>query len=142
MGIDRTIHLEAFIKIPIQYTDYIKTIRTCGKHVNYKNDIFCPLCGDEIKEENKSSKAAIWCDELIGNNNFWNYVENETMYLFSNLYNCGVNTEENIFIVIDENIIKEKILLFKDKHGNDIKLLETKLKINIKVEFGFVYDVR
>jgi len=37
MSLDRTIHLEPFIKIPMQYEEYEKEIRTRGEHENVDN---------------------------------------------------------------------------------------------------------
>ncbi len=141
MELDRNIHIEAFIKIPIQYEEYQRTIKTCGQHENHKGDAFCPICGGKIKEVKRPDKSMMWCEELIGNENFYHYTEGETMYLFSNMYDCGVNTEENTFTKLTPQLIKEKIHYFETQHKQDIELLREKINVDIKVEFGFVYTV-
>jgi hypothetical protein len=141
MGIDRTIHLGAFIKIPIQYKEDIETVRTCGKHENHSDDNFCPICGDKIKEIKQPLEIEMDIYDIIGNSNFINYNEENVMYLFSNLYNCEIETEYNVFTTLTSKLIQEKINFFEKKHINDINLLKTKLNIDIKVEFGFVYYI-
>ena len=142
MGLDRTIHIEAFIKIPVQYEEYQRTVKTCGEHENHKGDSFCPICGKEIKEVKQPAKSMMWCDELIGNENFYHYTEGEIMYLFSNMYDCGIDSKENTFTTLTPELMQEKIHYFEAKHKEDIELLRAKINADIKVEFGFVYDVR
>lgn len=61
MGLDRTTHLEPFIKIPVQYEEYEREIKTCGEHENHKGDKFCPICGKEIKNK----KVQNWIKVLM-----------------------------------------------------------------------------
>ena len=142
MGLDRTIHLEPFIKIPVQYEEYEKEIRTCGEHENYKGDEFCPKCGKRITTQKVTDKSMLWNEELIGSENLYHYVEDETMYLFSNTKSeMEIDTDENVFTTITPELISSMIAEFLEKHKEDIELLEAKINSKVKVEFGFVYDV-
>jgi hypothetical protein len=141
MGLDRTIHVEAFIKIPIQYHEREITIRTCGEHEDHRGCAFCPVCGKEIKEVKQPTKTQVAFEDFTEQDNLWDYTEGETMYLFSNLYDCGIETEENTFTTLTPELIQEKIHCFEAKHKNDIKLLAAKINAEIKVEFGFLYQV-
>jgi uncharacterized Zn finger protein (UPF0148 family) len=126
MSLDRNIHLEPFIKIPVQYDNYEREIKTCGTHENHKGDKFCPICGKE----------------MIGNENFYHYIEDETMYLFSNTKSkTDIDTNENVFTVLTTELMNTMIAEFSEKHKEDIQLLEVKINSKVKVEFGFVYDV-
>lgn len=141
MGVDRTTHIEAFIKIPIQYEDGVETIRTCGKHRDYKKTLYCPECGKPITIKEQTTKYVVHPEDLIGNDNLYPYFEHETMYLFSNTYNCGIELLENDMNIITGNLIKEKIRIFKEQHGNEITILKDKLGIDVKVEFCALYEV-
>lgn len=142
MGLDRIIHLGSFIKIPVQYEEYEGEIKTCGKHENHKGDKFCPICGKEIKIQKVLEKSMLWNEGLIGNANLYHYVENETMYLFSNTESkTDIDTDENVFTTLTPELISMMIAEFTEKHKEDIELLEAKIKSKVKVEFGFVYLV-
>ena len=142
MGLSRVIHLEPFIKIPIQYGEYERVIKTCGEHESYRADKFCPICGKEIKPQKITAKAMLWNDDLIGNDHFYHCIEDEIMYLFSNYKNeYDINTDENAFTVVTPELITSMITEFSEKHKDDIKLLEDKIKMNVVVEFGFLYEV-
>ena len=142
MGLDRTIHLEPFIKIPVQYEEYEREIKTCGEHENHKGDKFCPICGKEIKNKKVPAKSMLWNEELIGSQNLYHYVEDEYMFLFSNYrMKTYIEVEENIFTTITHELIQEMIAEFTEKHKEDIILLEAKINSKVKVEFGFVYAV-
>lgn len=142
MGLSRTIHLEPFIKIPVQYEEYQREIKTCGEHENHKGDKFCPICGKEIKTEKVPAKSMIWIDGLIGNENLYHYIEDETMYLFSNtISEIDIDTDENVFTILTPELINTMISEFTRKHKEDIILLEAKINAKLKVEFGFVYSV-
>ncbi len=139
--IDRNAHLEPFIRIPIQYVTYQRKIRTCGEHETFKNDFFCPKCGKKIEVQEIPDKQPLWCEELIGNENFYQYFEGETMYLFSNIHDVRVDNDENKFTVITVELINSLINKFETLHENDIQKLSEKLNSKLKVEFGFVYAV-
>lgn len=140
MGVDRTIHLRPFIKIPVQYESYEQEIKTCGEHEN-NIDKFCPKCGKEITIKKIQKSKMIWCDDLIDNCRLWQYVERDTMYLFSNFSSKNkIDTEENIFTILTHKLIDTMIEEFYEKHENEIKLLEEKLNIKIPVEFGFLNE--
>ncbi len=141
MGLDRDIYLQACIKIPTQYEDYTTLKRVCcGKNRN--DDMFCSKCGKEVKDQPVTEKNRLWIEDFMGgNDNFWDYTEGETMYLFSNIEDCGIDTEVNVFSMISEDIIKDKIRLFETVHSEDIRLLEKKINTKVKVEFGFVYRI-
>lgn len=142
MGLDRTIHLEPFIKIPVQYEEYEREIKTCGEHENNNGDKFCPICGKEIKNKKVHAKSILWNEELIGSENLYHYVENETMYLFSNTKSkTDIDTGENVFTTLTPELINDMIAEFTEKHKEDIILLEAKINLKVKVEFGFVYAV-
>jgi uncharacterized Zn finger protein (UPF0148 family) len=142
MGLDRTIHLEPFIKIPVQYEEYEREIKTCGEHENHKGDKFCPICGKEIKNKKVPAKSMLWSEELIGSENLYHYVEDETMYLFSNTKSqTDIDTDENVFTTLTPELINDMINEFSEKHKEDIILLEAKINSKVKVEFGFVYAV-
>jgi len=142
MGLDKKIHLEAFVKFPVQYENYKKEIKTCGEHENYSSDAFCNKCGKKITTKKIPAKSMLWNEELIGNENLYHYVEGETMYLFSNSKNeTEIDTNENVLTTITPEVVNKMILEFSEKHKNDIELLEAKIKSKVKVEFGFVYDV-
>lgn len=142
MSLDRTIHLEPFIKIPVQYEHYEKEIKTCGEHENHKGDEFCPKCGKSITTQKIPAKSTLWNEELIGSENLYHYVEDETMYLFSNTKSeTDIDTDENVFTTLTPELISTMIAEFTEKHKEDIELLEAKIKAKVKVEFGFVYDV-
>jgi len=142
MSLDRIIHLEPFIKIPVQYENYKREIKTCGKHENHKGDKFCPICGKEITTQKVPDKSMLWCEELIGNENFYHYIENDEMYLFSNTKSkTDIDTDENVFTVLTPDLMNTMIAEFSEKHNEDIQLLEAKINSKVKVEFGFVYDV-
>lgn len=132
--------LGAFIKIPIQYEYYEREIRTCGEHVDNNNNKYCPICGKEIITQKIPAKSKQRCEELVGNQNFYNYFENEYMYLFSNYsYNFyKIVTSENILTTITPGLISEVIAEFKKRHEDDILLLESKINSKVLVEFGFV----
>ena len=49
MGLDRNIHLEPFIKIPVQYENLSVEIKTCGKHGENYSDKFCLNRTNKIK---------------------------------------------------------------------------------------------
>ena len=143
MSLDRHIHLEPFIKIPVQYENHEREIKTCGEHENHKRDKFCPICGKEIITQKVPAQSMLWCEELIGNENFYHYIENEEMYLFSNTKSkTNINTDENVFTTLTPELMNTMIAEFSEKHKDDIHLLETKINSKIKVEFGFVYDVQ
>lgn len=139
--IDRKVHLEPFIRIPIQYATYQRKIRTCGEHENFKGDSYCPKCGKEIKIQIVPDKQQLWCEELIGNENFYQYFEDETMYLFSNIHDVQIDNDENKFTVITVELIDSLINKFESLHKEDIQKLSEKLNSKLKVEFGFVYAV-
>ena len=142
MGLDRTIHLEPFIKIPVQYEEYERGIKTCGEHENHKGDKFCPICGKEIKTQKVPAKSILWNEELIGSESLYHYVEDETMYLFSNTKSkTDIDTDENVFTTLTPELINDMIAEFIEKHKEDIILLEAKINSKVKVEFGFVYEV-
>ncbi len=143
MGLDKTIHLEPFIKIPVQYEEYLREIKTCGEHENYNGNKYCPICGKEIKTQKVPDKEMLWSEELIGSENLHHYVEDETMYLFSNTASqTDIDTDENIFTTITPELINQMIDEFSEKHKEDVILLEAKINQKVKVEFGFVYEVR
>jgi len=84
----------------------------------------------------------MWCDELIGNENFYHYIENDEMYLFSNTKSkTKIDTDENVFTTLTPELMNTMIAEFSEKHKEDIRLLEAKINSKVKVEFGFVYDV-
>lgn len=140
MGLSRNIHIGPFIKIPLQYEEFEKDIKTCGKHENHKGDKFCPICGKEITIQKVSDTSMMWPDDLIGNENFYHYVENDEMFLFSNTKSLtDIDTIENVFTLINSELINEMISDFKEKHKMDIMLLETKINQNVNIQFGFVY---
>lgn len=142
MSLDRNIHLEPFIKIPVQYENYEREIKTCGEHENHKGDKFCPICGKEITTQKVPAKSMLWCEELIGNENFCHYIENDEMYLFSNTKSkTDIDTDENVFTTLTHELMNIMIAEFSEKHKEDIQLLEAKINLKVKVEFGFVYDV-
>lgn len=142
MSLDRNIHLEPFIKIQVQYENYEREIKTCGEHENHNGDKFCPSCGKEITTQKVPAKSMLWCEELIGNENFYHYIENDEMYLFSNTKSkTDINTDENVFTTLTTELINIMIAEFSEKHKEDIQLLEAKINSKVKVEFGFVYDV-
>lgn len=142
MSLDRTIHLEPFIKIPMQYEEYDRETRTCGEHENHNGDEFCPKCGKPITKQKVKDKSPLWSEELIGSENLHHYEEDDMMYLFSNYQNeWDINTDENIFTTITPELIAKMIAEFSKKHKNDIQLLEAKIKSKVIVEFGFVYQV-
>jgi len=141
MGIDRTIYLEAYVKIPIQHKDFIRIIKTCGEHENNKGDNFCPICGDEIIEQSFTDKYEMWIDEIIGNENLWSITRDGYMYLFSNIHDCGISTEMNEFYDINSDLIKSKISKFQTLHDLEIKTIESRLGHEVNVCFGFMYEV-
>lgn len=142
MGLNGTIYLEPFIKIPVQYEEYEKEIKTCGEHENHKGYKFCPICGKEIITQKVPAKLVLWSEELIGNDNLYHYIENGTMYLFSNLSSkTDINMQENVLTTITTELIDEMIDEFTEKHKKDILLLEAKINSKVKVEFGFVNHV-
>jgi hypothetical protein len=142
MGLNGTIYLEPFIKIPVQYEEYEKEIKTCGEHENHKGYKFCPTCGKEIITKKIPAKLVLCSEELIGNDNLYPYIENGTMYLFSNSTSkTDINTKENVFTTITTELIKEMVDEFTEKHKEDILLLEAKINSKVKVEFGFVNHV-
>lgn len=142
MGLDRIIHLEPFIKIPVQYENKEHVIRTCGDHENNKSHDFCPICGKKIKTQKVNSKVMLWPDDLIGNDDFVHYIENEEMFLFSNLAaDFQIETDENVFTTLTTGLIQDMIAEFTETHKENIRLLEAKIKSKVKVEFGFVYEV-
>lgn len=144
MSLDRTIHLKPFIKIPIQYEHGEDEIKTCGEHRNFNNDPFCPKCGKKITTQKIPVQSELWCEELIGNQNFQHFTDesNGVMYLFSNYsHHTDIDTEENVFTTITPELINEMITHFSEYHKDDIELLEAKIGQEVKVEFGFVYDV-
>ena len=142
MSLDRNIHLEPFIKIPVQYENYEREIKTCGKHENHKGDKFCPTCGKEITTQKLLDKSMLWCEELIGNENFYHYIENDEIYLFSNTKSkTDIDTDENVFTILTPELMSTMIAEFSEKHKEDVQLLEAKINSKIKVEFGFMYDV-
>lgn len=142
MSLDRDIRLEPFIKIPVQYDFYEQEIKTCGEHENHKGDKFCPKCGKEVKTQKVPAKSQLWCEELIGNENFFHYIEDETMYLFSNTKSkTDIDTSENVFTTLTTELMNSMMAEFAEKHKEDIQLLEAKINSKVKVEFGFVYDV-
>lgn len=143
MGLDRTIHLEPFIKIPVQYEEYLRTTKTCGEHENHNGNKYCPICGKEIKTQKVPNKGMLWSEDLIGSENLHHYVEDETMYLFSNTSSeTDIDIDENVFTTITPELIDQMIAEFTEKHKEDILLLEAKINQKVKVEFGFVYEVR
>jgi len=136
------IRLEPFIKIPVQYESYEREIRTCGEHKNYKGDKFCPICGKEIIKQKEPHESMLWCEDLIGNENFFHYIENEEMYLFSNSKSkTNIDTSENVFTTLTPDLMNTMITEFLEKHKDDILLLEAKINSKVKVEFGFVQGV-
>ena len=142
MGLDRNIHLEPFVRIPVQYEHFEREIKTCGEHENHRGDEFCPKCGKAISTQKIPAKSMIWIDELMGSENFYHYVEGETMYLFSNTKSeTDIDTDENVFTILTPELISTMIAEFTKKHKKDIELLEAKIKAKVKVEFGFVYAV-
>ncbi len=142
MGLNGTIYLEPFIKIPVQYEEYEKEIKTCGEHENHKGYKFCPICGKGIITQKVPAKLVLWSEELIGSDNLYHYIENGTMYLFSNLSSkTDINMQENVLTTITTELIDEMIDEFTEKHKKDILLLEAKINSKVKVEFGFVNHV-
>jgi len=112
MSVTRNILLKPFIKIRIQYKNYEHEIKTCGEH-----------------------------EEL--NENFYHYIENDEIYLFSNTKSkINIDTNENVFTTLTPELMNAMIAEFSEKHKEDILLLEAKINSKVKVEFGFVYDVR
>ena len=143
MSLDRNIHLEPFIKIPVQYRIYERKIRTCGEHENHRPaSQFCCICGKKITTQKVPAKSMMWSEELIGNENFSHYIENDEMYLFSNTKSkTNIDTDENVFTTLTPELMNVMIAEFSEKHKDDIRLLEEKINSKVKVEFGFVYAV-
>ncbi|MDH4127119.1 MAG: hypothetical protein OEV44_00085 [Spirochaetota bacterium] len=77
------------------------------------------------------------------NENFYHYIENDEIYLFSNTKSkINIDTNENVFTTLTPELMNAMIAEFSEKHKEDILLLEAKINSKVKVEFGFVYDVR
>ena len=141
MGLYRTILLAPFIKIPVQYKTCKRNIRSCGKHVSYnESDKFCPTCGGVITTQKISSKTISHTVELICSENLFSYIEGDNMYLFSNRIN--INTDDNTLTVITPTMINDMMIDFSVRHKKDIEVLEKKLKLKVKIEFGFACDYR
>ena len=136
-----SILVEPFIKIRKQYEKYKTTAMMCeNKHEHYHGEKFCKECGKEVKEIEVKKEQLIWTDELIGSENFWHQTGGKFMYLFSNIHDIGFsNPYENEMQVLSEKEMNSCIEIFKEKHKTDIELLENRLNIKVKVEFGVMY---
>lgn len=142
MGLDRTIHLEPFIKIPLQYEHYKRQGRSCGEHEDFAQNKYCPKCGKKITLMDIPDMGVIPVDELIGNENLISYEEEGYMYLLSNYeMHVEIDTSENVFTTITAELISTMIAEFTEQFKNEIKLLQEKIQLPIQVQFGFVYDV-
>lgn len=143
MGLDRIIHLEPFIKIEKRYKSYDVERHTCGVHNCKKYDKFCSVCGNAVTKQFIPIQCNLNCDELIDNENFYDYFEGEMMYIFSNIKsNFEINISENKFTTLTPALINSMIEDFKKRHKRDIEILEEKISKKVYVEFGFVYEVR
>lgn len=140
--IDYTIHVEPFIKIPVQESHFKRTIYTCGTfdHFKHGKSKYCDECGKERFDKEVDASYIKNIQELIGDESFIDYIEGEVMYLFSNFRNAyAIETKVNILTTICDVLIQKQIASFKFLHKKDIALLEKAIKHPVKVEFGFVY---
>jgi hypothetical protein len=142
MSLSRILHLEPFIRLPIQYEVCTEVINICENHGKSINgDKFCGKCGSRIIEKEIEFKQRLHYFELMDNEHFVCYFEDESMYLSSNLYSFGFSTRGDEYQPITPEKIKSAIKKFKTKHKKDIQALEEKLGIAIEVEFGFLNEV-
>lgn len=144
MGLDQSLHLEPFIKIPTQYEFWNATIRTCGEHETNNTDKFCSKCGKLIVEQTIQRKSFSWSEDLIGSEDFSHFFmdKDETTILFDNTFGIGFSTEEDELVVITSELIHDMIVEFETKHAKNIQKLEQKLGFKVKVEFGFLNEYR
>ena len=86
MGLNKYTLLMPYIKIPLQYKDLAKDIKTCGQHENYGSDKFCPLCGGEIFVQKISEKAIINIDDLIHEVDvFFDHIIDDNIHVFQHV---------------------------------------------------------
>lgn len=145
MSIDRTIHLQPFIKIPKQYQTGKKTIRACEIHgENHSGDKFCKQCGRIITTKEIDVQYRIWYEEITGNENLWEHGDGDFTYLMSNLVGvCDTYTDllDNKVYSLNESNIEALKKEFEIKHAPDIEILKKELGIEIEVDFGLIYRV-
>lgn len=139
MGTYLKTQIGPYIKFPKQYKIVNEEVRTCGKHETKSKNEFCSKCGNKILTIPRTVKKEISFYDLLDNDNLVDYEENDIIYLFSNkdmLY--SIDTEVNEFRKITPLLIEYSIDEFKEKHKEDIQILESKIGTKIQVEFGFV----
>jgi len=143
MGLDRMVYAEPFIKIEAQYEEVKREVKGCVEHGDqYGHFNNCPECGMRVQVFYKKENCLIWIDDIIGNDNFMQHVQDDEVYLISNLRSDDISCEENEMQMVSSTIITEKVESFRNRHIKDISKLEIALDINVKVEFGILYSVR
>ena len=143
MSLDRIVHLEPFIKIERMYKSHDIERYTCGVHDCRKDDKFCRICGNSVTAQMIPIQRNLVSEDMIDNENFYDYFEGEIMYIFSNIKsNLSINTSVNKFTTLTTELINTMIEDFKKMHKMDIEILEKYIGQKVCVEFGFVYEVR
>ena len=128
--------LGAAIKIPNQKEPYTTTERKCSCKTHYHDEKFCSYCGENIKAVEVQKESVLWCEDLIGNENFVNYFIGEDTYFFSNFGHGRIEVNEDKPVLkINLELIQICITTFIEKHRTDIKLLEDKIGESVTVEF-------
>ena len=138
MGLYTKIYSGAGIMIKAQKEKSIVEQKTCGCKEHYHNEKFCSECGNKIQVIKIEKEFYLHVEDLIGSENFfhkWDDVDVDKMFLMSNFGHGQIDIEQNKPYLISQEKISELIREFKNKHKDDIKLLET--KINSKIEVGF-----
>ena len=139
-----SIKLEAFFKIPTQYLEYTVEKNICDNgHFVKRNDCYCSVCGKKTIIKSVVSMSPLSISDILAGDGT-NYCDdefdvvfsNDDMYVFSERYNdYSIDVDNNT--VITPELIEDNINYFSEKYKEIIKLLEEKMNLKIKVQFGY-----
>lgn len=134
--------LGAYVEYPSQYftLERIK-ISCCG--VSYtENDKFCSKCGSELVAEKVSGKFTTHISDLIDKDDEFIQIDREGItYLYSNYSSVGIVNfceYEDGVSYINQELIDDCICSFANYYRDDLKLLTSKLGIELEVKFGLI----
>lgn len=141
MGMDQTIILGAFIKTRIQYKEVKHKFTTCVKHTDKRTMKFCNECGTELTHQEFIKKYPLTCYDLFEENErLIDHFEGDFMYIYSNERDLGTTLDIEAAEVTEltDLVISKCKDKFLSEYIAEIKTIEEKLKVKVKVSFGFI----
>ena len=150
MGMNRYVHLGAYIEIPartvtVNRSEVSCPTEKCSNHKKRVNAMYCQHCGSEIKtldfkvsEQERVSHYILDDDIKIDDDEFM-WVETDIhTYLLSNYTDCGSIPIGELMGPVTQEIISSKVDEFKAKHQSDVNKIERFYKEKFPVQFGVI----